>query len=240
MANEYCLVLSDELQAEYYKFERGETCDTEMVKRLLHYYKAPFLTNIAQIERTGVKIGKTLEVALRKAGFKQQSLEDLAKKTVYKVILTTGSDQFPYINIYNDKIENNFCGCFFRNESRSKAIDHIKALCEDALEICIYDKYFSQKNGMQNLRLLSSLLPNKKLEIVCDSRHIEADDIVWLQRYCSYWVFNKQRLDSYHDRYLVIDKRTEVILTSGFDHLGSTTNEFSYIVRPVSQQRFAI
>ncbi|NDV60798.1 hypothetical protein, partial [Bacteroides sp. 519] len=31
---------------------------------------------------------------------------------------------------------------------------------------------------------------------------------------------------------LVIDKRTEVILTSGFDHLGSTTNEFSYIVQP--------
>ena len=42
----------------------------------------------------------------------------------------------------------------------------------------------------------------------------------------------------YHDRYLVLDDKLEIILTSGFDYLVKTEKEFTYIVRPVSTQRF--
>lgn len=35
-----------------------------------------------------------------------------------------------------------------------------------------------------------------------------------------------------------IDDKLEIILTSGFDYLVKTEKEFTYIVRPVSTQRF--
>lgn len=240
MAKKYSLVLSDELQTEYYKFAQGENSDSETMKRLLHYYKAPFLTNVAQYNRTGVKIADKLRVQLIKSGFKNQSLEELARKTTLKVILTTDSDVFPYININGDKIENNLCGCFFRSEPRTKAIAHIKAICEYAKEICIYDKYFSAVNGIKNLQLLENILPQKQLSIVHDATHITSADVAHLKKHCPQWNFTATTLSAHHDRYLIVDGETEIILTSGFDHLANTTNEFTYILRVVSEQRFSM
>lgn len=50
--------------------------------------------------------------------------------------------------------------------------------------------------------------------------------------------FIDRTLPEYHDRYLVLDDKLEIILTSGFDYLVKTEKEFTYIVRPVSTQRF--
>ena len=34
-----------------------------------------------------------------------------------------------------------------------------------------------------------------------------------------------------HDRYLIIDNKIEIILTSGFDYLFDNSKDFTYIVR---------
>ena len=122
---------------------------------------------------------------------------------------------------------------FFKRESRKKAIDHISALCRKADTICVYDRYSFNNN--ENIELLRGFLPLKKVSIIYDSQYI---DVSLLRGYCDKWTFIDRTLPEYHDRYLVIDNHLEIISTSGFDYLVKTEKEFTYIVRPVSQQRF--
>lgn len=232
----YSLVLSDELQEEFFKFRNNESYDKKIIEKLLHYYKAPFLTNIAQLDRINRNTDKTLAINLHKANFKNQSLEELAKQTIYNIILCTDNDSFPYVNINTDKIENNLTGCFFCGENRTKAIQHIKALCRKASNITIYDKHFSKDTN--NVNILTQLLPTQKLNIFYAQNHINESDIQKLKNFCTQWTFKQKGLTDHHDRYIEIDNKIEIILTSGFSYLGNTNKEFTYIVRNVSQRRF--
>ena len=229
----YSFVLSDELQKEFCNFKEGKAYDRNLIENLLHYYKPSILTNTSQLKRIGKDISKQLETTLRKSGFTTQSLEDLAQNTTYKIILCKDKDHYPYVNINGDKIENNLTACFVKRENRQKAIEHITALCRKAKNISIYDKY-SFLNGA-NIELLKSILPLKELSITYDSQYI---NVVALQEYCAKWTFIDRTLPEYHDRYLVVDDKIEIILTSGFDYLIRNEKEFTYIVRPVSRQRF--
>ncbi|RTJ25534.1 hypothetical protein C3H79_09235, partial [Campylobacter jejuni] len=47
-------------------------------------------------------------------------LECLSKNTIYKIILSEKQYNFPYVNIFEDKIENNFTASFIKNEDRKK------------------------------------------------------------------------------------------------------------------------
>lgn len=234
----YSLVLSDSLQTEYYKFKNGKDYDPEIIKRLLHYYKAPILTNTSQLKRTNTEVEDRLLQNLRHAGYTTQTLEQLAAMTVYKIVLSVDQDTYPFVNINADKIENNLSGCFFRNESRQKAIDHITALCSKAKEICIYDLYFCHA-GISNCNTLAALLPKKKLSITYDPSHVSTADIQSMEKRCRDWSFQPKTLLSNHDRYLIIDNEMEIILTSGFSYLNSKAKEFTYVIRPVSEQRFS-
>lgn len=229
----YSFVLSDQLQEEYCNFKEGKVYDRSLIENLLHYYKPSILTNTSQLKRIGRSMSPQLETTLRKSGFTTQSLKDLAQNTVYKIILCTDKDSYPYVNINGDKIENNLTACFFKRESRLKAIEHITALCRKAKRICVCDKYSFQNN--ENIELLKDILPLKDLTIVYDSQYMTID---LLQKHCEKWTFSDRTLSEYHDRYLVIDDKLEIILTSGFDYLVKTEKEFTYIVRPVSMRRF--
>lgn len=229
----YSFVLSDQLQEAYCNFKEGKDYDRSLIENLLHYYKPSILTNTSQLKRIGRSMSPQLETTLRKSGFTTQSLKDLAQNTVYKIILCTDKDSYPYVNINGDKIENNLTACFFKRESRLKAIEHITALCRKAKRICVCDKYSFQNND--NIELLKDILPLKDLTIVYDSQYMTID---LLQKHCEKWTFSDRTLSEYHDRYLVIDDKLEIILTSGFDYLVKTEKEFTYIVRPVSMRRF--
>lgn len=236
MAGKYGLVLSDDLLVEFYKFKEHTDYDKRTIQRLLHYYKIGFLTNIAQLERTKVEVPANLKSQLRHAGFKRQTLEELAGSTIFKVVLSSDRSEFPYVNIYDDKIENNFSGTFYSNESRAKAIAHIQALCGKAKEIYIYDTYFSHVQGMYNFNTLCSILPRHALTIRYMVSHISEEDILLLSRQYEGWKFvAEDRMKTYHDRYLLIDGTMEVILTSGFEHLGRTEKDFSYVIRQISE-----
>lgn len=230
---DYSFVLSDQLQEQYCNFKEGKVYDRSLIENLLHYYKPSILTNTSQLRRIGKSMSPQLETTLRKSGFTTQSLKDLAQNTVYKIILCTDEDKYPYVNINGDKIENNLTACFFKRESRLKAIEHITALCRKAKRICVCDKYSFQNND--NIELLKDILPLKDLTIVYDSQYMTID---LLQKHCEKWTFSDRTLSEYHDRYLVIDDKLEIILTSGFDYLVNTEKEFTYIVRPVLMRRF--
>lgn len=239
------VVVSDILFSEYHKFRNGGSCNTDMIKRLLHYYKHEIVSNIGQYEKNNVSIEPNLKVGLARAGLKKQTLEDLAENnTIYKIILSTERNDFPYINIMNDdqKLENNFSSSFDISEKRKRAFEHLTAICKHAKKITVYDKYFS--NGKNNVSVLERIFPQKKLDIHYNydstkDKGINDADILALKAVCSDWTFIKDNyVTGRHDRYLIIDDRLEVILSSGFDHLNDDSGDLTYIIRPVKSPRF--
>lgn len=55
-----------------------------------------------------------------------------------------------------------------------------------------------------------------------------------------YYAFkSKQEFDERkHDRYIDIDGKIEILLSSGFDHLALNDKDFAYVIRPVEKSRF--
>lgn len=244
MTQSFAMVLSDELQKVYLDFKEKHDFDQDIVTKLFKYFKGPFATNTAQLSRIDKKPSPAIEQQLRASGFTTQPLEELAAgKTIYKIILSKDKNTFPYVNINGDQIENNLSGCFFRGKTREKAIQHIKTLCRKAEDICLYDKYItrrgSERDNQELLRLIGSLFPGKKMNIVYQNGHLEDTDVNFLNTICSKWTFEKKmNIPDHHDRYLIIDNKMEIILTGGFSTLMDTTKEFTYIVRPVDDNRF--
>jgi len=224
------IVLEDDLLLEYFKFKNNEPCDNAIVQRLLTYYK-PHLTNIEQLDR--IKRGDNdLKQQLLQQRYKSENLEELVEKTSLKLILSKNKSDYPFVNILKCKdepIESNYTATF-QNVPRKKAIEHIKALCQTAKIIYIYDNFLN-KYTENYLNSICNLFPKTNLTLICDME----------QRVRSYWKHCNKNLNmptmpstpykNFHDRYLQIDKKTEIILTSGFDHLFSEDGDFTYIVR---------
>lgn len=233
------VVLSDDLFAEYHKFKNGQPHDINIIKRLLHYYKNEIVSNVAQYNRNSVHLDKNLEKQMRCSGLKQQKLEELAMcHTIYKIILNTENNVFPYVNIMddqNEKIENNISSSYDIADSRQKAFSHLKAICSHAKRLTIFDKYFSKKD--YNVATLCQLLPKKNIDIYYNC--ISPEDIVIMHGECPNWNFiYSPNVTGRHDRYLIVNDAIEIILSSGFDHLGQTSGDFTYIIRPIKKNRF--
>ena len=80
------------------------------------------------------------------------------------------------------------------------------------------------------------ILPNKKVELVYHSKHLNDSAVADLQ-----WSFSlDDSLLTHHDRYIVIDNKMEIILSSGFKYLELTGKELTYVVRPVQENRLLV
>lgn len=232
------IVIDDDLFREYHKFQKGEKFDQKKIKQLLHYYKKSLISNIKQYEDNGIELSPNLKSQMAHSGLRKQSLEELAENcTLYKIILSSTKNTFPYVNIMDEKqrLENNYSASFDMAEPRELAIKHLASICLHAKKIVLYDKYFSSKET--NINLINKILPKKKLEIIYND--INENHIKLMQQNCSQWSFTKNpRMTNRHDRYLIVDDQLEIILTSGFDHLNDTSGDFTYIVRYIETSRF--
>ena len=238
----YQVVLDDELFKDFHKFKNGEKLEKDEVERikcLLHYFKGNLITNIAQYERTGLTLTPEMKKALAKNGLKQQTKEELAQsRTMYKVILCCGCSDFPYVNVVSDKekIENNLSSFYDIAEKRDKAIMHLKALCSGAKKIVVYDKYFEAKEA-RNIETLVKILPQKKLTILFSN--ISTNGIKSLTEKYSEWDPQLDKtLKGRHDRYIIVDDKLEIVLSSGFDHLSTDSSDLMYVVRVTDKTRF--
>ncbi len=228
----YAIVLSDDILKEYYEFKHNGSYDNESIQNLFNYYKSPHITNIAQLQRIGIE-NSALFSQLLQSNLTEQTLLGLCDKTTFKVILDMSKSRYPYINIFQDKIENNYSSTFYKQQSRIKAQEHIKALLKNATNIFLYDKYF-EKNWNQTQNFFKNLVPQKKLMIFYKENHLQTKKTE-IKSICGEWTLRVDGSQSQHhylhDRYLIIDNKIEIILTSGFDYLFDENKDFTYIVR---------
>lgn len=227
----YQIVLSDKLLGEFESFKKNRPVDTSLIMRLLNMYKAPHITNIAQLKRIGVE-DVPLFMQLVQNGFKDQSLEELAGKTVYKIILEDNRDDYPYVSVSDSKLKNKYTITLAPGDSRANAISHIKGLLENAVDILVYDKYMTN-NWKTTKKLFYEIIPRKSLNIFYTEEHLntKASEI---KKTCSEWSVKEDKTNKayakLHDRYLVIDRRVEIILTSGFDYLFDSSKELTIVI----------
>ena len=227
------IVLSDDLIKLFNDFQKNKISYSENVRKLLSMYK-PHLTNVSQLDRVSFSKNNPIYTQLATKINKDMPLEELTKDSTFKLILNESKSNFPYVSINGDEIESNYTGTF-KKVSRTKAIAHLKALCSNAKHVFIYDKYISQRQVCREV--LPLILPNKNITIFSKDSQIPQDEITVMKKGFEGWTFKKDTTNplynNLHDRYLIIDNKIEVILTSGFDGLINNDKDFSYIVRKV-------
>lgn len=243
----FSFVLEDNLYVEYHKFmnphDSSGDYDKNIIKKLLSYHVYPFLFNKKQLDRINIDIPDNLRGQLNHASCRNYELNKLMDKTVFKCILSINKDEYPYLNINSDKIKTAVTGTFFSTENRDKAVSHITRLCNNAKTITVYDKYLSKEEAKE----LCALLPKKKgLSIRIHDKDIFektsktycfSDVESVLNTHCKDWDIEPFNLlvNSHHDRYLIIDDKLAIILTSGFANLFNDSKEITYIVYPIEK-----
>lgn len=85
MGAKFSVALCDDLQLEYCRYKNRERFDRNKVNRILRYGAATSITNEAQLTRIGYAPDSSLRMQLRKNSLKDQSVEELAGKTIYKI-----------------------------------------------------------------------------------------------------------------------------------------------------------
>ncbi|MEZ3558251.1 MAG: hypothetical protein K1V86_02165 [Duncaniella sp.] len=238
------VALCDSLQLEYCKYKHGEEFDRYLINRILRYSEGAIITNVDQLKRIGREdVLKLQEKMLRSAGLKgQKDVAELASRTAYSIVLSDSCNEYPYVNIIDpeEPVQPVIGGCFFRNQSRDKAVRHIASLCGRASEILIYDWHLSSPDGCErNMRLLASLLPDRNVQLVHHPDHLTEEAVSNLCNLRPKLMLRQEQLPTHHDRYIVIDGKMEIILTSGFYYLDSPVKEITYVVRHCAASRFS-
>lgn len=233
---DFSFALSDSLCKEYLSYKNNKPFDQNVINRILNFRINEFIMNSSQIDRVfGKEEFKDFKNKLRYARYTTQTLEELASKTRYKLILSDERSEFPYLNINNDNIEINVSGCYYKNSCRNKAISHLKSICEKATKIIIYDKYLT--SCLDVLELFINKV--RKLTLIYDSNHITDEDIEIIRMKLPQVMFEGRKdIPEHHDRYIIIDNNIEIILTSGFKYLSDSNKELSYIIRSTDKNRF--
>lgn len=240
----FSIVIEDSLAKELCKFrEKVQDYDIKIVERILHYYKPQIILSKEYMQKyySDKEILRRIIQSCPHIDF-NNSLEQLAKNTVYKIILSKNRDDFPYINITKDKIENNITATFNKNEDREKAKAHLKAIFETANNLFIYDRYLCDNNNMEFFKqFCNECLPKKKISIFYPNEKglkFTQGILGGLNKICNDWQIKENRdktiknqYIALHDRYIIVDRNIQIIFTSCIHYLMDFEKDFTYIVR---------
>ncbi|MBR1604847.1 MAG: hypothetical protein IJ660_01925 [Alphaproteobacteria bacterium] len=242
----YSLLLDDNLLKLYYDFKTGKTVDVYLVQKFFSLYQPTFLTTKAQLERINYwdKIStedSSVASQILASNFDGKSEKDLLDLTDYKIKLTTNNDIFPCVNINESKLKKNYSMFFNIREDRNNAIEMIKSLCASAKQVVVCDRYmFLPKNAKLTKSFFKDLRKNNPnitfyYEICKDTQHLCPEEqacISDIRRSCSLTKCKKLIYKNSHDRYIEIDGKFEIVLSSGIEGLyNSSTKEITVIYR---------
>jgi hypothetical protein len=226
----FSIALDDTLFQHFYNFKHGNFDDNFIIERLLSLYKPHHITNVNQLQRLGIN-DRPLLMQLTQTGLVNQTLEELTELTFYKILLSDKDASFPIVNVYNENLQNNYMITCQPEQDRANLADYLSSLFKGASNVMICDQYLTR--NWTNSKKLFSLFPQKTLSLFF-VHEIEQQQKTELKRICGSWQIKRNIDLSYqnlHDRYLLIDKTMEIIITSGIDYLFDKTKECTIICR---------
>ena len=229
-ASKYGMVLDHSLFVEYQLFIQGKNRRSPLLNKILSYYHNDFLSNVGQFDHNKIEINRNYRAWMAKNGFTNQTLEELAKLTTYKIILTEDKTNFPFVNIDEGKFCPALSNFYEGDAERDAAREYLKNLCMGAKRcILLYDRYI---NGVEKLdELLDYILPNSKIKFISGINEADKTKLATTHDKLTFEGLGSVR--QHHDRYLIIDDSIEVVLTSGFEYLKNKGKEISLVIRPI-------
>jgi hypothetical protein len=241
------LVLSDKLFSLYKRFYSIESPTTKQIKvyeKLLNKVSFPIETNASQVinckesHNLPEHIYDDLIAPLLSVG-NYESLEDLSKSTFYKLILTTNDADrcFPYFNINKDEIDKVYSLTCEIGGSRDYLTSYLTSLLLSATKVLIQDMYFSHKSI--NATNLFALLPDSSLNLEYIQNYNDGGltntdlftDVNLINPKWNVTRNTEAKFQTCHDRYLIIDDKIEVMLSSGFYYLWNSTKEIKCVIK---------
>lgn len=232
----FTLAMDDALLKTLYDFKRGQLGETStlVIQNLLRLYYPPHITSVKQLRAIGIDDPALLQ-SLAQQGLIEQTAAELAEYTRYKILLSVDNTQYPAIAISGDSVNSQFVMTLRCGEPRDKAHEWLKALLAGAVNVTIVDRFMFDGGKMRaSTRNFFNLLPQKKLSLFFNSDPgVFASQI---KQVFSNWKIKKNTDPLYsnvHDRYLLIDNKIEVVITSGIDYLFDTSKECTLLVREI-------
>lgn len=233
---DFTLAMDDRLLKLFYDFKHGQLNETSTltIQNLLRLYHPPHITSAAQLQAIGVEDPALLQ-QLAVSGLAKQTAEELVSRTRYKILLSEDQTTYPNVSVQNDHVSSQFVMSFKAGEQRGKAHNWLSVLMADALNITVVDGYLcdGQTGALKpNGKKFFDLLPRKPLSIFLS--RTQQKSITDIKKICRDWSVKEDTSTAYrnvHDRYLRIDNKMEVVITSGIDYLFDTTKECTLLVR---------
>ena len=231
---DFSIVLDDDLYGQWHNFIRSKNYDRQIVERLLHLCKPPILTNVAQLKRLGID-DSALKTRLAKDHLISQSLEELSEKTLYKMVLSSDKDIFPFVNIFTGKFNSYYTMTFAPGEDRSRLHSHLRGLFEKTSYVLLHDVYLADQ--WKSSVSFFKLFPRKKLSFFLSystNKKLKIEQIREVKSICNSWTIKKDGRDRYgyfHDRYVLLDDKLEILITSGIDYVFDDSKECTVVFR---------
>lgn len=233
---DYTLAMDDQMLKVFHDFKQGAALNTStaIIQNLLSLYHPPHITSAAQLKGVGIEDPSTLQ-QLASMGLTNQTPDEMVEKTRFKILLSADKIAYPNVCVQGDYVSSQFVMSFKAGEDRGKAHDWLVALLAKASKLTVVDGYLcdSQTGALKpSGRKFFELLPRKPLSIFLS--RAEQKTISDIKKICGDWIVKRDKSAPYksaHDRYLRIDGKMEVVITSGIDYLFDTDKECTLIVR---------
>ena len=251
-SSNYKMVLSDKLFTIYKKASTQHPLNSKerkIYESLIGNVELDILTNLAQLKRCKEQhslpdiIYNDLVNPLIADEDKDLTLIELSKKTLYKFILTQAENETnpPYFNLKQLNIARNFTITRRHDQDRDYLKMYFQHLFENAKKILIHDHYFSEE---ENNKQLFQLLPDKHVSILyIENRERKNGEFIkkacdhnekWTLEQCDTKQDEFNRFARSHDRYLLIDAKLEISLTSGFSYIWNENKEITCVIREIT------
>lgn len=238
----FSLVLDEEIAQKLCHFKQGKNQNLSEIQKILQYYKPNplFPTKESLAQYYGDALTTQILSTYSNLYHNNPSPQELIHKTTYKIILTLKEkDGFPYVNINKSKIQNQISSTFSENEDRHNALLHFKTLLENAMRVFIYDPYIKKPNVQKALlSFITQCFPQKPLTIYTKNNPKDLQPLASeIKKIYNDWHIKQanhsqcQAFSDLHDRYIVIDQKIQIILTSGIDHLIDKQKDFTYLIQ---------
>lgn len=224
-------LLDDELTKLYHDFKRGQTVEPRLLQRFLRCYRPPHHTNAAQLKRCAVD-DTSLLAALMSSQSSNLSLEALSEQTLFKYVLSVKQSTPPFIDINSKQVATELIYSLKKDEIRTQLEDHLKRLLADAKLVVIADKYLNE-NEKSALRFFEFFTGPTTVFLSYPLSAEIKNKIKKMNKEITLKSDSSTNYKQLHDRYILIDRKVEIILTSGVDYIFDESKECTAIIRAV-------
>lgn len=242
------IVLEESLINEFFKFYYNKNYNPDITQKIFNHFKPFLLTNeqiVKYFENDNIALQQALStqipyceyIDIDSELYSENFYKEMLAKSKYKILLTQNAISLNTLDCHKicieDKPTHIYAKKFESGSNRDEAKKHIVSLMKNANKIIIIDKFLYKDNIINNLiSWFNENALNQDIEFTLkgQKQQLSFNTIEAKFKNKGYKVICQSIDDSTHDRYIIIDDKISINLTSGLEYLFKNDKDFTYIV----------